>query len=188
MAPDHPDCRVEPDGPTRVLLDCHDKIRNLSGLLLRLDVQVIHYGIDEAARAAAGEILHYFQTEVPLHHADEQRDLFPLLLSFGNAAVAQALDALKIEHAALGAQWRTVRPWLDSIQRRRPLPRPKALASFATRYPAYADREEREVYWAARALSSMQAQQLLENMTQRREAADPARSAARAPHRTAGAH
>lgn len=183
MAIDDKDRPGDAGGPTRLLLNCHDKIRDFSSLLLRLDVHVIHYGIDDEVRKAASDILNHFEVEVPLHHADEQSDLFPLLRSLGNAEVVRSLDALRLEHEQLGKLWRTVRPWLDSVQRRRPLPRPRSLSAFATRYPAYADREEREIYGAANRLSPSDAQLVADSMRQRRQLASAmfAASATSAP-------
>lgn len=151
-----------------LLLGCHADIRRLSALILRLDIHVIHYGIDDAARATAHDILTYFEHDVPLHHADERGDLFPALRRLGDGDIVQSLDTLDKEHDALMRMWRGMRPWLRGVQDRQVAERPTSIAAFAARYPAYADREEREIFGAIRRLPADQILSLANGMRGRR--------------------
>lgn len=152
----------------QLLLGCHDDIRRLSARMLRLDIHLIHYGPDDAAQAAAQDIATYFEREVPMHHADERGDLFPALRRLGDTGIVQSLDALDTEHDALMRMWRGIRPWLHSVRDLRPTQRPNTLGAFAARYPAYADREEREVFGAIRRLPPDQIMPLAGGMLGRR--------------------
>ena len=150
------------------LLGCHADIRRLSERMLRLDIHLIHYGLDESARTTAHGILDYFEHEVPLHHADERGDLFPALRRLRDPQITRSLDALDAEHDALTRMWRSVRPWLESIQARHAPKRPQTLGAFAVRYPAYADWEEREVYCSILRLPATRIISLAEGMRGRR--------------------
>lgn len=154
--------------PMTHLLGCHADIRRFSGLMLRLDIHLIHYGPDDTARSTAHDILAYFEQEVPLHHADERGDLFPTLRRLGDADIVQSLDALDAEHESLMRTWRAVRAWLQGVRDRRPSKRPDLLGKFAARYPAYADREEREVFGAILRLPRDQLLSLADGMRRRR--------------------
>lgn len=159
---------VEQPEPTRLLLTGHERIRHASSLLLRLDIHLIHYGVDEETQAAARSIMRCFDVEVPLHREDEERDLFPALRELGRSHIAKSLDDLKEEYDEIADMWQPVRDWLETIRRGRLPARLKLLGSFAERYPAYADREERQVYSAIRRLTKGQIHMLSESMQQRR--------------------
>ena len=152
----------------QLLLGCHADIRRLSERMLRLDIHLIHYGLDDAARETAHDILDYFEHEVPLHHADERGDLFPALRRLRDTRITRSLDALDTEHDALTRMWRSVRPWLAGIEARQAPQRPTVLGAFAVRYPAYADWEEREVFSAIGRLPVARIVSLAEGMRGRR--------------------
>jgi len=144
------------DDPMALLLACHDKVRRFSSLLLRLRDHVLQHGADGQARDAAQSILRYFDLAAPLHHADEDADLYPALLALGDAAVTQRILALSAEHEAQEAQWRELSAWLRPLAAGEPrADTPHALIdAFASHQTAHADAEERDVYPAARRLSS----------------------------------
>lgn len=152
----------------QLLLGSHADLRRLSALMVSLDIHLIHYGLDDAARATAHDILTYFEHDLPLHHADERGDLFPALRRLGDAGIATSLDALEAEHDALIKMWRGVKPWLQGVRDRRASQRPKWLGAFASRYPAYVDREEREVFSAISQLPPEQIRSLADGMRGRR--------------------
>lgn len=156
------------ENPIALLLACHEKVRRFADLTVRLDKHLTTYGIDDEARAAAGNILRYFDVAAPLHHADEEADLFPALRELGKPQLTNAIDDLENEHDALAKLWLAVRPWLDAIAHERATVRPPLVNEFASRYIAHANREEREVYPDARSLSPAVIQALGLRMSQRR--------------------
>lgn len=141
------------DDPMALLLACHDKVRRFTELALRLQAHVTAHGHDAQAREAATSILRYFELAAPLHHADEDEDLFPALLALDEALVGADVRAniqtLSDEHAALGTLWQALAPWLRDVAAGRADGTADAappVAAFAARYQAHADAEEREVY------------------------------------------
>lgn len=142
------------DDPMALLLACHDKVRRFTELALRLQAHVTAHGPDAQAREAATSILRYFELAAPLHHADEDEDLFPALLALDEALVGAdvraSIQALSDEHAALGTLWQALAPWLRDVAAGRAdgstADAAPPVAAFAARYQAHADAEEREVY------------------------------------------
>lgn len=129
--------------PLEMLTACHDKVRRFARLAERLAGHVDQHGADDEARQAAASILRYFDLAAPLHHADEEADLFPALRGLGDPVLNEALAQLEAEHVTLGACWQAVRPWLITIEQGSPHAAPPVLTRFAEDYPAHADREER---------------------------------------------
>lgn len=156
------------DDPIALLRACHEKVRRFAGLSLRLDEHVKVSGADDIARKAASDILRYFNLAAPLHHDDEEQDLFPALRELGDVTLTNTLDELEAEHEDLARLWLAVRGWLDDIVAGNPCPGPIELADFATRYTAHADREERDVYGATDRLPAPIVKALGLRMSQRR--------------------
>lgn len=158
------------DDPLALLLACHDKIRHFARLSLRLEDHVRRHGADQAAMTTALAILRYFDVAAPLHHADEEEDLFPALRNLGDSEVDAQIASLEIEHADLLTLWLPVRGWMQLIAAGRAHPAPSALPAFARLYPAHADREERRIFAAARRLPPERLQALGHAMAARRGA------------------
>jgi hemerythrin-like domain-containing protein len=156
------------DDPIALLLACHDKVRHFAGLTLRLRDHMVTHGPDQQAQEAARAILRYFRIAAPLHHDDEERDLFPALDQDANPALKRALHELVSEHAELASLWRGVVPWLEATQAGETAVAPDTLSSFEQRYIAHADREETEVYPAAKMLTPAVLRGLAETMVARR--------------------
>ncbi|MBI5921341.1 MAG: hemerythrin domain-containing protein [Betaproteobacteria bacterium] len=154
--------------PLALLTACHDKVRRFAGLSLMLDIHIAQKGNDEEAREAARSVLRYFDLAAPLHHADEEEDLFPALHALDDPKLKCSLDKLQAEHAELAVLWQAVRPWLEAIAQNGLPVRPIELDAFASRYPAHADREEAEVYGAASLLSATELSKIGTRMCQRR--------------------
>lgn len=157
------------DDPVALLLACHDKVRRFAALSLRLDRHLTDHGVDHEASVAAGNILRYFDLAAPLHHADEEEDLFPALRRLDDPALTAAMNALETQHEALGELWRAVRPWLASIAQQGAPVRPAELEDFARAYPEHAAREEREIYGAAARLDAEVLEGIGRRMQARRE-------------------
>lgn len=156
------------DDPLALLCACHDKVRRFAGLTVRLRQHVREHGRDADARRAAADILRYFEQAAPLHHADEEDDLFPALRTLDDGALNAELDALEAEHGELAGLWSGVRAWLRGLIDEEAIAEPPLLEQFAQCYPAHADREEAVAYVAAQRLAPEVLQALGRQMAARR--------------------
>jgi len=110
-----------------------------------------------------------FTLAAPLHHADEDDNLFVALRALGHADLNARIDALQQEHDTLGALWQPVQAWLAQIaQGQAPTGSPPDVASFATRYRAHAAQEEASVYPHAAELPAPVLRALADAMVARR--------------------
>lgn len=158
------------DDPMALLHACHDKVRHFCDLLGRLTTHIQKEGCDEQAREAAAAIRRYFEVAAPLHHLDEDTDLYPALIQL-DPGLADAAAELSGEHALLDALWTSVRAWLIQVQTGgvpRGSPPPDCLSHFALRYRQHADAEERMLYPHAARLSAATRHQLASAMVLRR--------------------
>lgn len=134
------------DDPQAMLIACHGKVRHFTGLLERLVAHVQDGGDPAQAKAAAEAILRYFDQAAPLHHQDEEQDVFPALLSHA-PELAEVLAGLETEHERLGRQWQVVRAALQGLcTTGRLVLSPAEATEFALAYGQHADKEEREVF------------------------------------------
>lgn len=160
------------DDPIELLLACHDKVRRFAHLAVKLRDHMGSLGHqatpDAQAREAAQSILRYFNIAAPLHHDDEEQDLFPALRQLHDAALTAHLDQLEAEHAALAELWHALQPWLRDLAACLAHPAPSTVDDFARRYTAHAQREEDDVYPSASRLSPEQLQGISAAMVARR--------------------
>lgn len=156
-----------------LLRACHEKVVRFTTLAQRLQAHVRTHGADAQAQDAAQAVLRYFTLAAPLHHADEDDDLFVALRALGRPALTARIDALQAEHDQLAEHWAQVRPWLEHIAAGQPPEGAEPdVDGFATRYRAHARAEEAEVYPHADALSPEALRALAEAMVARRQPAD----------------
>jgi len=101
--------------PLGLLAACHQRIREHCKLLDRILDWIPAHGADTEVQAAARQVLRYFETAAPHHHADEEEDLFPLLE--GDAELARLIAQLRGEHGRLDAQWADLAPRLQRLSR-----------------------------------------------------------------------
>jgi len=107
------------DDPLGMLRACHRRIERALDVMARVAACEKHGPLDAAAREALRRTLHYFNTGVPRHAADEEESLFPRLraatgkpLSGGRVPSLPLLDtlrklqALEAEHARADAAHR----------------------------------------------------------------------------------
>ncbi len=158
------------DDPIELLVACHDKVRRFAGLTLRLRDHVLTKGPDQQAQEAAQSILRYFNIAAPLHHDDEEVDLFPALRQMAIDELDQCMMQLQAEHTELAALWQSLQAWLTATAGGQPHPAPDTVAAFAQRYQAHAQREEDEVYPFASRLTSEQIGRISAAMVARRSA------------------
>lgn len=156
------------DDPLELLRACHDKVRRFAGLCVHLRDHLDHTPIDAQAQEAAQSILRYFELAAPLHHADEDVDLFPALRQLRLAALNTTIDGLEAEHHVLGGLWQRLQPWLREIAAGRASAAPAEVDVFAQRYAAHAQREEDEVYPHAQRLEPEQLRKISAAMIARR--------------------
>lgn len=156
------------DSPVDMLTACHDKIRHFAALCDRLARHTAQHGADEQASTAAAAILRYFTVAAPLHHADEEEDLFPALQALGDDTLTSAMRALVDDHGQLDVLWAQASPWLEAVRQGTASMAPDALAQFASHYVQHAAREEREIFPFASRLSSQTLRDIGRRMAQRR--------------------
>ena len=105
--------------PVESLLAFHRRIERQLAALCRLPVHLEVHGVDATASATAASIAGFFSHAVPLHHADEERDLMPLLeprLGASERAEFRELrQRLDGDHRDMDATWRRLRRPLEAI-------------------------------------------------------------------------
>ncbi|WP_188705211.1 hemerythrin domain-containing protein [Silvimonas iriomotensis] len=143
------------DDPVSLLLACHERVRYYLSLLQKLSAHHATHGSDEQARDAARAVLRYFDVAAPLHHQDEDDNLFALLRTRADPALSAHIDALAAEHPHLHRQWAALRVALMAIEQGGDavLTRDQ-VEDFVGRYSQHAAREENAVYPHARTLLS----------------------------------
>ena len=124
-------------------------------LLQRLLDHVDAKGHDKQSRAAAKDILRYFDIAAPLHHEDEEFHIFPVLVGGHDARLRDAITALQRDHEIMATGWQALRASLLRRDDKNPPPPDAALRQrvddFIGMYAAHIHTEESLVYPAARA-------------------------------------
>ena len=99
------------DDPIGLLRACHEKMQAHCDLLTAL---IDKEDLDDEARAAARKVSRYFSQSAPLHHRDEEEDLFPRI-NRQSLKVAELVHALKKEHEQLDTLWNNIAPELKKL-------------------------------------------------------------------------
>lgn len=169
-----PDTAPGFDQPIAVLKHCHDRIRKQLDTLLRLPAHLAEHGADEQARQAAQAIIKYFDKAAPLHHADEEDNLVPMLHSVAlgedAATLRELVPGIMQDHEDMNAMWSALQTQLGAIAAGTDaaLDADAAIA-FDTRYRAHMATEEAHIApMAKRLFSPAQMEQLSTAMQQRR--------------------
>ena len=163
--------------PVDHLVACHARIRHFVGVAARLkDTDPLQLSSAEV-RETAASVRRYFNVALPLHEADEESDVTPLLLSSDSrSAVEDHLIMMANEHCMLNRIIDELDPLWAKLEAD-----PLALASLRAslhvptrRLEAIADvhlaREERHIFPLVAALSEADQQGLVREMRQRRSA------------------
>jgi pyridoxamine 5'-phosphate oxidase len=164
------------DRPIAVLKHCHDRIRKQLSTLEKLLAYLPGAGADEQARQAAAAIVKYFDQGAPLHHADEEDNLIPMLRAVAqdeDAATLQALAPVIVEqHHEMDATWTQLREQLTAIAAGTDAALSESTAQrFIQAYTAHMAREESTLApMAMRLFSPEQMTQLGDAMQARRDA------------------
>ena len=158
------------DTPIAMLRACHDKVRRFATLAVSLATHLQTHAPDKNAGASAQQVLRYFDLAAPLHHADEDEDLYPALRALNDLALNQAIDEIQAEHTVLTDLYLSIRPWLLCISQQQISPAPTTVAAFSALYHTHAAREESAIYPAAQGLPLPQLHDIGRRMQQRRGA------------------
>ncbi|HKJ08246.1 MAG TPA: hemerythrin domain-containing protein [Gammaproteobacteria bacterium] len=102
------------DDPIGLLKACHMRILTNCKTLEKLTLHLAEKGADEEAATAAERVHKYFTTAAPLHHQDEEVDLFPRLRHH-DKSLADAIAALESEHQTMAAAWEAIEPDLQDL-------------------------------------------------------------------------
>ena len=142
--------------PFEMLRACHERVQRSLDLLRRLIEYLDTRGHDRSTRSAAADVLRYFDIAAPLHHEDEELHVFPVLAGSADAALREAIAALRDDHVRMAERWTRARGvllgWRDD-----PAPTPldepsrALLKAFSDAYDAHIATEEGLVYPAAQA-------------------------------------
>jgi hemerythrin-like domain-containing protein len=114
--------RVSPDRETSVMSDgfdaldvCYRKTLVALGRLAGLVARLTKIGADEEAQVLAREVAEHFSCTAREHHQDEERQVFPKLMSSGGAETVQAMLRLQQDHGWLEESWLELSPYLDAV-------------------------------------------------------------------------
>ena len=145
--------------PFDMLEACHDRVRRSLSLMERLIGHIDANGHDEKSRSAATDVLRYFELAAPLHHEDEERHVFPLLLAGADAAIAATVRGLLEDHRRMNTLWATLRTPLSRWARAEACGEAvdeqvrRTIGEFGALYASHLEREEGRVFPAAKALA-----------------------------------
>lgn len=167
------------EAPLDMLASCHTRIERQCAILTRLVPHLEQHGADAEAASAAAGIIRYFDVAAPLHHADEEENLFPELLEAmaGSDAVCirEITASLAAEHRRLEADWRQLRNALTQIAEGRPAPLPTSdVQAFVQRYAGHLEHEDTELFpMASRLLGDAALSRMGGAMARRRNLTPP---------------
>jgi hemerythrin-like domain-containing protein len=142
------------DQPFEMLDACHDRVRRMLRLLVRLQQHLVDHGTDAAAREAATDVMRYFDRAGPEHHEDEERHLFPRLAASSDTTMRALVNRLQDEHQAMEQQWLRLRVDLLAVRAGQPVQAeaPARWEAFVALYGAHIEAEDGLAYPAARVL------------------------------------
>lgn len=161
--------------PLEMLVACHGRIESQCATLRRLVPHLAANGADAQARAAAANVMRYFDTSARHHHADEEQDLFPALIESMAASDAVCLRdmirGLTADHRALEAAWQHLRRMLERIAAGESAPlAADEVETMIGLYERHIEREESELLpMAARVLHEDDLARIGRAMRSRRE-------------------
>ena len=148
--------------PFEMLEACHERLRRSLALLDRLIRHIDEGGHDTSSRAAAGDVLRYFDLAAPAHHLDEERHVFPLLLAQGDAAAASTVHELVRDHQRFVALWALLRgplaAWAGGDKAAVSAATRESAAEFLALHATHLQREDELVFPVAMKLADAETQ------------------------------
>lgn len=143
------------DEPIEILKACHERVSAKCATLEKLAVHLPLAGADTQAQQAARSIMRYFDNAAPHHHADEEQDLFPMLIEAARRQRSPAIErisSLLDEHRSLEATWERLRAVLADIADGKARPLERALVDeFVGTYRKHMAVEEGQIFPLAEA-------------------------------------
>lgn len=143
------------DEPIEILKACHERVAAKCATLEKLVAHLPLAGADTQAQQAARSVLRYFDIAAPHHHADEEQDLFPMLIETARGEHASAIERISSllgDHRSLEATWEQLRAVLTGIADGKTRPLERALVDkFVDTYRAHMVIEEGQIFPLAEA-------------------------------------
>lgn len=138
------------DEPIEMLEACHDKVRHFCHQLSFLPQQLRATGVNAQIRSSIEQIMRYFDIAAPLHHADEEENLFPEILKHC-PEFAPLIERLVGQHLELQHDWLKIREQLIAVHSGKYLAlSERRVMNFARRYRLHASDEEEFIFAQAR--------------------------------------
>lgn len=94
---------------------CHQQIHLHLAELAALAQQIEAAGVDAKAKRQAADIEAFFSGTSRQHHQEEEKNVFPPLLSSGDADLAAAVRSLQQDHGWIEENWLELAPQLRAI-------------------------------------------------------------------------
>ena len=100
--------------PIEMLYACHGKVKRFCRQLTILPDYLAKNGCNQAVKNDVQQILNYFNQSAPLHHDDEEKDFFPLLVKYVPEA-QKNIDELERQHVTLHDSWTKLSEQLQAL-------------------------------------------------------------------------
>ena len=101
------------EDPIAMLLACHGKIRRFCTELSLLSEHLTQHGWDDVAVSSAQRICQYFNLAAPLHHLDEEADLFPAYSPLAPQQDIALIEQLCAHHLDMEQTWQRLNTQLS---------------------------------------------------------------------------
>lgn len=138
------------DDPLGLLGVCHRRIEAKCALLQKLAAHLAQHGGDGDAGEAAAQIRKYFNSAGRHHHADEEADLFPMLVSLDTGS-EELIRHLQSEHRHMEEAWQRLDSQLSAIEQNAAAELTPALVEeFIDLYARHINLEDRDLLPHAR--------------------------------------
>jgi hemerythrin-like domain-containing protein len=159
--PGHRSPSVGFEAPFEMLSACHERVERMLALLIKLRHHLSAHGWDDQAAKAATDVMRYFELAAPHHHLDEEMHVFPAILALHDATLDALVLRLKQDHLEMEKSWVVVKQLLASVVNTDANTwvafsdvENGALDAFAATYNEHINREELDIYPAAKQASS----------------------------------
>lgn len=97
-----------------LLIGCHQRIRHFTGVAVKL-AHAQGASVEEVVQAASG-VHRYYTVSLPLHEADEEETVRPLLDAIGDEKLRHALLAMTDQHLAIDELLERLLPLLVMVR------------------------------------------------------------------------
>jgi len=139
--------QAQSDAPLRSFSDCH---QGIVSHLTTLGELPAHVAAAKQAQLIADDTLKFFREAVFDHHAEEEKDLFPAVLSSATEGeerdrVKRLIQDLTAEHREIEMRWSKLEPMINKLAKGQLVDIDAAsVEQLIKQYVAHADLEERE--------------------------------------------